>query len=818
VYNWANLHLSCPSNHNVLNDLTFTFRSLRRQPAFTLAAVATLAVGIGATTAIFSTVNAALLRPLPYPRSDDLRALYAPATDGRFTTGRDSGVEITRLNNPAFSIVHASGSQRGDATIIRDDGTPLPAVLFAVTDGFFELFGLPMSAGRAFTPQEHLHGTSRSAVLSYRLWHDLFGGNPGVVGKPIRLAEGPVTIVGVAARDFDIPHGADLWINAVVTPQSIGHGFDGYLRVKPGTTPERLRDEMASAMSSLAEQYGTVDRNRRYDVRPLASAIVGDLGPMLVVVLGGASVLLVLACVNVTNLLLARGAVRAREIAVRVALGAGRGRVVRQLLTESLVLSAAGTLVGLLLAFLGVRLLLVLGASELPRLSSVPFDLRVLAFSLVSMLVVGIFVGFAPALRLAGTNLRTLMNESGRSMAGGTGAHRMLKTMVVAEIALAIALVASAGWLVRSFANLGTANPGFVADGRLVFDLTLPFSKFPGPDLPARATAWSRNLVERLRAISGVTAAGTTSTFPLRSDYDAVLYVGVQGDRVDPEHPLVARAHRVSPDFFDAMGTRMLAGRAFTADDRQDTALVTIVNRSFARRYFGGRDPLTMRFTAGYPEPSATAFTVVGVVDDVKYVSMGEAADPAFYMPQPQSVYLRQTVVLRTSLGDPTTIAPTVRAAIRDMDPQIPVDFRSLTDIVSASLSRQRLGMTLMLLFATAALALAAVGIYGVIAYASAQRVGEVATRMALGATPSNVFWLMMRQGRTLAVIGTAVGLAVAYAAGRIVSNRLYEVRASDPLILAAATALVLGITLVAIVFPARRASQVDPSRVLRLD
>lgn len=789
-------------------------RSLRRQPAFALAAIATLAVGIGATTAIFATVNAVLLRPLPYPSSDDLRTVADPFVDGRWASGLLSGVEILRLNDPSLSIVHATGSTTGTpVTVIQKDDTPVAAMLFAVSEGFFELFGLPMTAGRAFSSSEHAAGGTPGAVLSYRLWRDTFGGDRAIVGKPIRLANGPLTVIGVASPEFDIPHGADLWTNAIVSPQSTGHGFMGYLRVKPGTPPDRLRDQMAGVMVGLSRDYGAAVAGRRYEVRSLASAIVGDLESILVVVLAGAVLLLAMACVNVTNLLLARGAMRVREMAVRVALGASRIRVVRQLLTESLVLSAAGTLVGLLLAYLGTRLLLVLGASELPRLERVSFDVQVLAFALATMLATTLLVGFAPALRLAGTNLRTLTNEGGRSATSGGSAHHLLKTLVVAEIVLAMTLVAGAGWLVRSFVNLGTASPGFVADGRLVFDLTLPSSKFPAP---GQATVWSQELMDRLRAVRGVTTVATTGTFPLGPDNSGKGYVGILGEPVDLDRPLAGRQYRISRDFFDAMGTRMLSGRPFSSDDRQGTPLVAIVNQTFVRRYFAGRDPLNVKITFGYPDPRRTTFTVVGVVEDVKYVSLAAAADPAFYVPEMQAGYLRQTVVLRTSLADPAAIAPTVRAVVKAMDPLLPVDFRSLSDMLSASLSRQRLGMVLMLLFAGVALALAAVGIYGVIAYTSAQRTAEVATRMALGATRRSVFWLILRQGRTLAILGTATGLLAAYGAGRVVSSRLYEVRAADSLILAAAATLVLGVALLAIVLSAGRAAQVDPATVLR--
>ena len=577
-------------------------------------------------------MNAALLRPLPFPDPQDLFAVYTPATDGRFTTGRDSGVELARLNDPSVSIEHAAGSARFDTTILRDDGTPVSTIAYGVTEGFFDVFRLPMMSGRTFTHAEHAPNAPPVVVLSNRLWRDLFGGDPSVVGKSLRIANGPpqpATIVGVARPELDVPRGADFWINASITPQSTGHGFDGFVRTKPGTRLERLQSEMAGAMAGIARDYGMLGKNRRYELRPLVNAMVGDLRSTLVVVLAAAALLLVLASVNVTNLMLARGSVRSREIAVRVALGAGRGRIVRQLLTEALVLSTAGTVVGLAVAYVGVRLLLAFGGSELPRLDHVPFiDVRIAGFALIVLVLTALLVGFAPALRLAGTSLRTLMNESGRSSTGSGAAHRTLKTMIVAEIALAITLVAGAGWLVRSFENLGTADAGFASKGRLVFDVVLPPSRLLPPPGTERVTgamiadrqlAWTHDLEDHLRPIAGVTAVATTATMPFGIDRDGVLYIGVQGDVVDPDHPLVARAHRVNERFFAAMGIKIVAGRDFTADDRSSTMAVAIVNRTFARRYLGNRDPLTAKFAAGYPEvPAAPIYTVVGVVDDVK--------------------------------------------------------------------------------------------------------------------------------------------------------------------------------------------------------
>jgi predicted permease len=817
----------------MLTDVRFCLRQFRRHPGFAAAAIITLAVGIGATTAIFSTVNAAVLRPLPFPHPEDLYAFATPATDGRFTTGLVSGVEVARLNVPAVSVVSAAGTARIDATILLDDGRALASVGYGVTEGFFDIFPAAMYAGRTFTHQEFTSGAAPVLVLSYHAWRDWLGSDPAAIGKSLRIANGPpapMTIVGIAQRDFDMPHGSDLWTNVSITPQSTGHGFEGYVRVKPGANRSRLEGEMAAAMGTIERDYAMLGKNRRYALTPLANAIVGDLRSTLVVVLGAAALLLLLACLNVTNLLLARGTVRAREMAVRVALGAGRGRIVRQLLTESFVLAAIGTMLGLLLAFAGVRVLLAYGASALPRLASVPFDARVLEFALAALAATGLLVGFAPALRLAGASLRTLMSESSRSTTGGGAAGRILKGMIVVEIALAIALVSGAGWLVRSFGNLNAAGPGFAPDGRLVFDVQLPPARILPPptpggtpisqaDMAARLTTWTDDLSERLRAVGGVTGVATAATIPFGPNRDGVLYLGIQGTLVDPDHPLVARAHRVSATFFDVMGIKVIAGRTFSADDRPATMPVAVVNRAFARRYLGGRDPLTVKFAAGYPDiPAAPLYTVVGVVDDVKYVSVAEAADPAYYTPAAQTPYFAQSVIVRTSQADPVRLASGVRAAVRGMDPLLPIEPRAMSEVVASTLTRQRLGMTLMLLFAAAALALAAIGIYGVISYAAAQRTGEVATRMALGATPSNVFWMLLRQARGLMIAGTIAGVVIAYAGGRAGGSLLYEVRASDPAILVMATAVVAAITLASIVIPARRAARVDPARVLRLE
>jgi putative ABC transport system permease protein len=797
----------------LLQDLRFALRNLRRTPAFPLAAIGTLALGIGATTALFSTVNAVLLRPLPYPNPQDLYAIRTALTDGRVTTGLVAPSELFRLNDPNLSITRAVGLQPQDATLLRDDGTPLKTRVYAVSEGFFELFGLPMTLG-GFTPEQFAAQGPPVVVISYGIWRDLFNSDQAIVGKPIRFVGLNTTIAGVAPPNFDTPHGANFWFNQRLDPQGVGHGLDGFMRVKPGTSIERARSEMASVMAGLARDFPASARARVYVVSPLVDSIVGDLGPILIVVLSATGLLLMLACVNVTNLLLARGASRAREMAVRVALGAGRRRIVRQLLTESVLLATAGAAFGLIVAYLGVKLLLRIGAAQLPRLESVPFDGPVLLFALAALVVSGVLVGFAPALRLARTDVKTLMNESTRSTAGGPGTTRWLNVMTVAEIALAITLVAGAGWLIRGFERLRAIDPGFIAAKRLVFDISMQGPKYRDNETTIVTVG---DLLSRLKALPGVTGAGGTSSFPLRGDVESSLLLQFRGEPFDPKNPPGSRQRAVTPGFFEAMGSRIAAGRDFNSGDRQGGAIVAIVNRTFVQRYLANREPLGVHFAAGYPniDPRNEA-TIVGVVEDIRQKALDTPAEPAFYTAHAQLPFRRLSIVVATTTADPSALQSTIREEVRKTDPQMAVEFEAVSEIVSSTLRRQELGMTLMLLFGMAAVALAAVGIYGVIAYAASQRSGEVATRLALGATPGSVFWLMLKQGRTLAIIGTGIGLVLAYLAGQIVSSRLYQVQASDPTILGGATVIVLAIALLATAIPAFRASRLDASRVLR--
>lgn len=804
-------------------DLRYAVRKLAAAPAFTLAAVATLAIGIGATTAIFSTVNATLLRPLPFARSEDLIALRTRYTDGRVTTGLVAAAEIARLSQTHGSIVRAAGfaSSPFDATLLRDNAAPLHAAIYFVGEGFFDLFGLPMTLGSGFTHEQQVptrqgQGPPPVTVLSYRAWSQMFGSDPQIVGKAVRFAELTATVTGVASRDLDLPQGVDFWMNGRLDPQDVGHGLAAIVRVKPATTMERARSELAVAMNGLARDFPVADAGREFVAQPLVASIVGDLGPTLLIVFAATALLLLLACVNVTNLLLGRGAARAREIAVRTALGASRGRIVRQLLTESFVVTCLGAIAGLSFAFAGVRALQTLGASKLPRLESVPFDAHVLGFASIVLLASGIMLGIAPAIRLARTDLKTLINESGRSTSGGRGTARLMGAMTIAEVALALMLVAGAAWLVQSFSRLRATDPGFVAAGHLIVDVRPNPQSVRGPE---QTIAWTRSLFERLRALPGVASVGSTAAFPLRGTLDSSVLLQFQGEAFDPAHTLGSRMRLVTPGFFAAMGVPIVAGRDFTADDRQNTAPVAVVNREFVRRYLRDKDPLRAQFAFGYPAVDTRAFrTIVGVVGDVRYRSIAEEAEPSFYVPQGQFPFNRQTVVIATRAADPTAMAATVRGEISRLEPQLAVDVDTVAHLLASALTRQQLGMTLMLVFGATALVLAAVGIYGVIAYASAQRLGEIATRLALGATPGQVFWLLMRRGQWLATVGVVIGLGAAYAGGRAVASLVYGIQAADPLVLATATFVVVCITWLATAIPASRAARTDPVLALRSD
>ena len=815
-----------------LQDVRVALRALRRSPGFAVTAIATLALGIGATTAIFTALSAVLLKPLPYPHPENLYSLRTALTDGRVTTGLLSGSEIFRLNDPKLSVERAAGFQPGNLTLLAEDGTPSTVQVYAVSEGFFELFGLPMTRG-GFTKEDHipfqpppnltpqqlqqLQGPLPAVVISTRLWQSLYNSDPNVVGKPIRFAEFSSTVSGVAPRDFDMPHDADIWLAQRTPSNDVNHGQEGFMRLKQGANLERAKSEMETVMRGIGTDFPAAARARIYVVKPLVEQMVGDLGPILLIVLSATGLLLLLACVNVANLLLARGAARAREMAVRAALGAGYGRLVRQLLTESFVLAAVGTILGVIVGSMGLRALLVLGASKLPRLDGVPFDWRVLLFTLVMLVLTGLVIGLAPAVRMMRSDMKSMMNDSSRSASAGRGTTRWLTSMTVAEVALAIMMVASAGWLVRSFSNLRNTDAGFVADKRLLFNATFLGQRFPNGQAVSQAHA---EMLSAIKNIPGVTNVGFVSNFPFSGQLEGSLLGQFHGEAFDAQNPPGMRQRFASPGLFAAMGTRILKGRDFNAGDVPTNPQVAIVNQVFVDRYLKGRDPIGVQFAAGYPapQPQNGEFTIVGVIDNVRQKSLADPAEPAFYLSTTQAPFRRLTAVVQTSLSDPLVLQNTLRAKLRELNPAMPIDFRLAKTVVGDTIKRQELGMTLMLIFGGIAVVLAAVGIYGVVSYANSLRRDEMATRLALGASPPQVFVMVLRQGIVLGLLGAAIGVSLAWLSGKLISNQVYAIKASDPLILAGATVLITSITVAATLIPARRAARLNPANALLSD
>ena len=802
-----------------MGELKLAIRSLLRQPSFTLAAVGTLALGIAASTAVFSTVNAALLQPLPYPDAENIYSLRTEITDGRYTSGLVGPVELLNLAASTDDVVAGGLGRRLNETLVTDGGA-FQTVVYGVSRDFFGLFGARIAHGRGFEPGEYEPGPPRAVVLSHRAWQRYFGGDSAIVGQKIQLSGLTMPVVGIAAPEFAFPSGTDFWFSMHVRPDDVSHLYEAYIRLRPGTSIEAVAGPMARVMADLGVKYPDQNKNRAFVATPLLDAVIGDLGPVLLIAFAATGLLLVIAAVNVTNLMLARAAGRAREMAVRTALGATRLRLAKQLLLESAVLGAAGGAIGVAGAYAAVRTLNALGAERLPRLASVPFDVSVLVFAAAAVGVTGLAVGIAPALVTVRADLMPLINDGGRSGTGGRLSRRALAGLIVAEIAVAIALVAGAGRLVRSFENLSNEHRGFTSEPRLIADVALPFMQYREP---ARVQAWLDDAAARLGAL-GIEHVATVSSFPLRTEWDTTTFVDLVRDpSSDPHARPNARMRRVSADFFDVMDIPLVAGRAFTPQDRDGTQPVTIVSQAFADRFLQGRDPLREQVTI--PGVHATLIgsrwynkriQIVGVAADVRHESLGDAPEQTVYLAQAQVPARRLSLVVEASGMDVEALAPAVHDALSELDARVPVEVTTLSEVVDASLSRQRLGMILMSVFGVAALALAAVGVFGVIAFVVAQRTGEMAIRLALGASTRRVFWIVMRQGAGLTGAGVALGLLLAWWTGGLVAAYVYEVASLDPLVIGGSVLSVGLVALASTQILARRASGVSPSQALR--
>ncbi|HKV13031.1 MAG TPA: ABC transporter permease [Thermoanaerobaculia bacterium] len=797
-------------------DVRFGLRTLLKSPGTTLAALLALALGIGANTAIFSVVNGVLLKPLPYPDSGELALVWEKNPElgfPRFTVAPPNFVDWSRQSR-SFEHMAAIETTRFNLT----GGEQPQAVQGArVSASFFRLLGVEPARGRGFRPEEDRPGAERVAVISHGLWQSRFGSDPAVAGRPIQLDGQGYTVVGIAPEGFQFPSERQIWVPNTADLASEGRGGHYLLvvaRLKDGVSAEAAETEMSGIASQLEKAYPDSNTGWGIDVIPLRENMVEDVRPALVILLVFVSFVLLIACANVANLLLARVAAREREIALRTALGAGRTRLIRQMLTETLVLFLAGGALGLLLAWWGTKALIALDPEGLPRTQEIGLDGGVLLFTLLVSLATGLLFGLVPALSAAGRQLAESLKEGGRALAGGVRGRAVRNLLVAGQVALTLVLLVGAGLLIRSFARLQAVDPGFKSEGVLTVSYSLPQASYAEP---ARQIAFTQQILERVKALPGVQSASTIFPLPL-SGNGMVLAIAVEGRPEPPRNEVPsANVRAVTPEYFKTMGIPLLQGRSFTEREDDRAPRVAVINRAMANKIWPGESPLGKRFTFDDPgDADVKWMTVVGVVGEVRHSAMNEEAGSEAYWSQLQDPMPDAALVVRTA-KDPATLAGPVREQVKALDPNLPIDqIRTLEDLVSASLSQSRFKTVLLALFAGLALVLAAVGVYGVVSYTVAQRTHEIGIRMALGAQRRSVLRLVVGQGMVLVLAGVGAGLAGAWFASRYLEGQVYGVSAKDPVTFLAVPLVLAAVALVANYLPARRATQVDPLVALR--
>jgi putative ABC transport system permease protein len=806
----------------LLQDLRYGMRMLLKNPGFTLVAVVALALGVGANSAIFSVVNSLLLRPLPFEQPEGLVQVWetipqrgrleVPASFPNFADWRDQSQafeQTVAYSGWSFNLTGSAEPERIRSAI--------------VSPAFFSTLGIKPILGRTLLPGEDQPGQDLSVVISRRLWQRRFNSDPAVVGQAVELNGKSFTVVGVVAGATDLPGLSDdteLWApvsQGFALTERRAHYLNVIARLKPGVPLEQAQAEMNTIAAALSSQYPEANAGRGLRLVPLQEQVVGDVRPALLVLLAAVVFVLLIASTNVANMLLARAAGRQREIAVRTALGAGRWRLVRQLLTESLLLALAGGTLGLLLALWGVDLLVAFGPSDLPRLKEVAVDGRVLAFTFAVSLLVGLVFGLVPALQSSRPELNETLKEGGRSATGGAGRRRVRSLLVVTEVTLSLVLLVGAGLLLKSFFRLRAVNPGFNPENVLTMQLDLT-----GPNYQkgSQVISFHGRLLERVKALPGVEAAATTSNVPVARDAGfARLAFAVEGQTPDPADPPVAFYNGVSPDYFRTMQIAVLRGRVFDERDVRGAQNVAIVNETLARRYLDGSDPVGRRVTLNGDNPKEEDWaTVVAVVRDTKPRELAGEPVAEMYMPYAQQPEPNMALMIRTA-GSPDAVAAAVRREVLALDPGQPVySVRTLPAVMSEAVATPRFRTFLLGVFAALALVLALVGIYGVMSYAVTQRTHEFGVRMALGAQGKDVLKLVVGHGMALALAGVLLGLVASFALTRVLAGLLYGVTPTDPLTFACVSLLLVAVALLACYVPARRAARVDPMVALRYE
>ena len=801
-------------------DIRYAVRRLIKSPAFTIVALLTLALGIGANTAIFSVVHAVLLKPLPYHDPDNLLTVFH-LSEGRRTTM--SGPNFYDVSKQSTTLADAAAYTRS-RMILTGRGEPVRLTGAQVSGPFFDVLGVRPMLGRAFRSDDNQPGRTKVAILSYNLWQQRFGGDRKVVGSTMTLDGVSYEIVGVMPERFSFPTDRQLWTpleytEDFTTKQRGAWYLQAIGRVRPGSSPEQVNAEIETIGRQLAKQYPDSNEGVGMGAMPLHEAMVGDVRKSFWVLLGAVGCVLLIACVNVANLLLARAASRETEIAVRAALGAARGRLVRQLMTESLILGVVGGLLGLLIAVWGVEALLAMDPAGIPRLGEVQVDPYVIVFTLALSLLTGLVFGVAPALQSAKSGISSTLKEGGRGALSSRGSARTRSALVIAEVALAVTLLAGAGLLIRSFGKLAAVDPGFKVQPALAFDLSLPDSRY---EEEARQIAFFDQLLPKLRAIPGVQQAAAALSLPL-SGTSLVLTFDVAGrPPVPPSQEPAMQVRIATPEYFDTIGIPLKRGRLFNDDDRWGGPPVAVITEAAARQYFPGEDPIGKRITLGWgrgPGKPRAGGEVVGIIGDIKDEGLAEPDPPQIYLPYRQWPVSGMSVVMTTAVP-PETVTEAARRAVYSLDGNLPVsNARTLEQVVARSISQPRFYMTLLAVFAGVAVTLAAIGIFGVLSYAVAQRTREIGIRMALGAHQRTVLGLVVKEAMLMAAGGVLLGLAFAIPLTRwLVSKLLFNTQPTDPLTYFSVAAALAVIAALAAYVPARRATRVDPMIALRAE
>ncbi|HTX42312.1 MAG TPA: ABC transporter permease [Acidobacteriaceae bacterium] len=815
--------------NRLANDVKHALRVLLKAPGFTFAAVAALALGIGANTAIFSVVDAVLLKPLSYPDADRIVQFGSRSTTIASFLSAVPEFHLYQRQTQVFQEVAAYDMAGPGFNLTGDRPEQIQGI--HVTEDYFRLFGAPVILGRTFTREEDSPNGGRVVVLSYGLWQRRFGGDPAIVGKTLLLGNEPYTIIGVIGKEFLSDPQADIWLPFQFPP--VSSDMNNYFRVagllRPGVSLAKARAQLRVAAAEFHREYPTTNPHEEFHIEPLRDSIVGDAGRSLLILLGAVGLVLLIACSNVANLLLVRATARKREFAIRTALGAGRSRILRQLLTESVLLSVTGGVVGLCVGFAGVRALLAISPADLPRVgengSAVYIDWRVMVFTLAVSVVTGILFGLAPAFSAARVDLNATLKEGSSRSGTGFRQGRIRSFLVVAQVSLALVLLVGSGLLIRTLIALHAVEPGFDARHVLTMEMSLTGDRY---EETAGVADLSRKGRERLNAIPGVVAAAAAYWLPI-SVGDALPFQ-IAGQPLDRNHQYGSRWMSISPGYLSVFRIPLLRGRDFNENDTADSPPVALINEAMARRYWPGKDPIGQQvfisrgLGAGLDESTQT---IVGIIADTHNAGLGRPADPVLIVPitQVTDAYTASYTNVQPLLwmvrtrGEPYSILPAVAEQLRLASGGFPVaHVRSMEEVMGASTALQRFNMLLLTIFGAVALLLAAIGIFGLMAYTVAQRNQEMSIRMALGADRAAIRRLVVWSGMKLALTGMALGLAVALGLTRVLASFLFGVHPWDPVAFVSASAILSVVALLAVWLPGTRACRIDPVHALRAE